>query len=357
MLTTLVAFTIVLGILIFFHELGHFLLAKANGVGVLKFSLGFGPALIKKRLGETEYRIAAIPLGGYVKMLGEDQGEDEGPSPIAPERSFNAKGLGAKASIVAAGPVFNFLLAIAIYILIAWIGIPSFVAVVGQVQDGSPAQAAGILPGDRICAIAGDKVAVWDDIAVLLQRCPAGKPVEIEIARKGTSLTLPVSPVLTPDKDLFGEEIQRVMIGIIRTDATITHRLGLVQGYGFRQSLWIVKLTGVGFWKIINGSLDIKKSLGGPIMIADVSGQTFKAGWLPFFSLIAFISINLGLINLLPIPVLDGGYLLFFLIEAITGRPVEGRPREIAQQIGLFLLVLLMLLAFYNDIARLITGG
>ncbi|HDP25807.1 MAG TPA: RIP metalloprotease RseP [Deltaproteobacteria bacterium] len=359
-MTTLFAFIIALGILIFFHELGHFILAKINGVGVLKFSLGFGPALLKKRIGETEYRLSLVPLGGYVKMLGEDSSnkDQEELSHIDPSRAFSHKALKVKALIVSAGPVFNFLLAVVIYMVIAWIGIPTFSSVVGSVQDDSPADRAGLLAGDRIVTIAGNPVEIWEDISILLMQSTAGESVEMLIARGENTFIIHVSPKLIQDTNLFGEVIERPMIGITRSEEIITKNFGLIGGigYGFMQTYRIVELTGIAFWKIITGSLDVRKSLGGPILIAQVSGETFRAGMLPFFSMIAFISINLAIINLLPIPILDGGHLVLFMIEGITGRPVEGKPREIAQQIGLFLLILLMLFAFYNDILRLVTG-
>jgi regulator of sigma E protease len=357
-MTTIFAFVIVLGILIFFHELGHFLLAKFNGVGVLKFSLGFGPAIIKKRIGETEYRISAIPLGGYVKMLGEDASGEEEITHIDLERAFSNKGLRARAAIVAAGPTFNLLLAIVIYTIIAWWGIPTFAPVVGGLLDDSPAYSAGLMAGDTIVSIDGNPVEVWDDISLLLKDITPEKMVEMTIAREGKLFTIHVAPTMIQDTNIFGEEIERPMIGITRGEEIIAKRLGFISGigYGVTKTYQVIELTGIAFWKIINGSLDIKKSLGGPILIAQVSGETFRAGMLPFFFMIAFVSINLGIINLLPIPVLDGGYLLFFLIEGITGKPIEGRPREIAQQIGLFLLIALMLFAFYNDLVRVFTG-
>ncbi|HPS93571.1 MAG TPA: RIP metalloprotease RseP [Deltaproteobacteria bacterium] len=355
---TILAFVILLGILIFFHELGHFIVAKTSGVGVLKFSLGFGPAILKKRIGETEYQIAALPLGGYVKMLGEDADDRDQVTHIDPQRAFNRKPLPVKAAIVFAGPLFNFLLAVLIYILIAWTGVPTFLPMVGAVQKASPADKAGLISGDRIVTIAGTPVESWDDVSLNLQGLGAGKTVAIEISRDSRVFLLHVTPVLTKDKNLFGEQITRPMIGISRGDKTFMKRHGPLEGisYGFVQCYRIVELTGISLWKTVNGTVDIKKSLGGPIFIAQVSGQSLKAGLLPFLSLIAFISINLAIINLFPIPVLDGGYLLLFLIEGITGKPVEGRPREIAQQIGLFILILLMLFAFYNDIARLLKG-
>lgn len=355
-MTTIIAFIIVLGILIFFHELGHFLLAKANGVGVLKFSLGFGPALIKKRFGETEYRLAMLPLGGYVKMLGEDQ-EDNGDviTHIDPAKSFAAKSLPVKAAIVAAGPIFNLVLAVLIYIVIAWIGIPTLSAKIGDIQAKSPAYAAGLLKGDRIVTINGAPIKAWDEIPAQFEKSGA-RPVDLIIERYDRQFSVQVKPQMRTDKNIYGEPVAHPIIGISPSGETFITRRGPIEGigYGFSQTWWVIKVTGIAFGKIINGTINVKESLGGPILIAQVSGKTFKAGAMPFFALIAFISINLALINIMPIPILDGGYLLLFLIEGITGKPLKDRPREIAQQIGLFLLILLMLFAFYNDIMRII---
>ncbi|HPI94083.1 MAG TPA: RIP metalloprotease RseP [Deltaproteobacteria bacterium] len=355
---TILAFIIVLGVLIFFHELGHFIVAKASGVGVLKFSLGFGPALLRKRIGETQYQVAAFPLGGYVKMLGEDPDDKDQLTHIDPKRSFSHKPLPIKAAIVFAGPFFNFILAVVVYTVIAWVGVPYLLPVVGEVQKASPADKAGMLAGDMIRTIGKKPVQGWDDVAAVLQETGAAKGVEIEVLREGKVFVLHVTPTMNKAKNLFGEEISRPMIGIAVGDVTAVKRYGPISGigYGFSQCYHIVELTGVAFAKMIKGSISVKESLGGPILIAQVSGQTFKAGLLPFVSLIAFISINLAIINLLPIPVLDGGHILLFLIEGVTGKPVEGKPREIAQQIGLFILIMLMLFAFYNDIVRIFKG-
>ncbi|HNY66812.1 MAG TPA: RIP metalloprotease RseP [Deltaproteobacteria bacterium] len=357
-MTTIIAFIIVLGILIFIHELGHFILAKLNGVGVLKFSLGFGPAIVKKRIGETEYMISAVPLGGYVKMLGEDTREED-VTAMDPMRSFARKSLKARASIVVAGPLFNLLLAIVIYMTIGWTGLPTVPPVIGTVLKDSPADQSGLKAGDRIVTIQNQPISEWDDIPLAMKDATAKQTYEIIIERNGTQFAVHVKPVMSKGTNIFGEEVSRGMIGISRPEQVIMKRLGFVGGveYGFTQTWEIIKLTGIGVWKMINGDIDVKKSLGGPILIAQVSGQTFRAGLLPFMSMIAFISINLFLINLLPIPVLDGGHLMLFAIEGATGRPLKDRPREIAQQIGLFLLIVLMLLALYNDITRLVTGG
>jgi regulator of sigma E protease len=358
MITTVVAFIILLGILIFFHELGHFLVAKASGVMVLKFSLGFGPALIKKKIGETEYMISAFPLGGYVKMLGEGKQNGEAALiPADPSRSFDAKPLKVKAAIVAAGPFFNLALAFFIYVLVSWIGIPTLSPVIGEVQEKTPAYDAGLMKGDKIVSINSSPVREWEDIPGIMSNNQTGK-LNIIIERAGTQFKVEVKPRIVSAKNIFGENINRPLIGISPSGETFITRYGPISGlgYGINQCWWVVKMTGIAFGKIIEGTVPVKESLGGPIMIAQVSGKSFKAGLLPFLGLIAFISINLAIINILPIPVLDGGYILIFLIEGIIRRPLKDRPKEIAQQIGLFLLILLMLFAFYNDIARIIAG-
>jgi regulator of sigma E protease len=358
MITTILAFIILLGILIFFHELGHFLVAKASGVMVLKFSLGFGPALLKKKIGETEYMISAFPLGGYVKMLGEGkQNGDEIIIPADPSRSFEAKPLRIKAAIVAAGPLFNLVLAFLIYVLVSWIGIPTLSPVIGEVKEKTPAYDAGLMKGDRIISINSKTIKAWDEIPLIMSENKTGK-LDIVILRSGTQFKIQVNPLITKAKNIFGESIDHPIIGITASGELFTTRYGPISGvqYGVTQCWWVIKMTGIAFSKIIKGTIPIKESLGGPIMIAQVSGKSFKAGLLPFIGLIAFISINLALINILPIPVLDGGYILIFLIEGIIRRPLNDKPKEIAQQIGLFLLIMLMLFAFYNDIARIFVG-
>jgi len=355
-MNTIFAFIIVLGILIFFHEFGHFIIAKLNKVGVLKFSLGFGPSIVKKRIGETEYALSVIPLGGYVKLLGENIEEDDELTHIDPKKSFAKKSLSSRAFIVAAGPIANLVLAFVIYTCLAWSGIPKLLPVVGEVQRSSPAYSAGISRGDTIVSINGKAIELWEDISPIIHHAyKQGKPLELTVKRGSRSLRITVVPQMKATRDIFGERITRPIIGISPMGRTKIQAYGPFEGiyWGITQSYNVLKITCIGFWKVLNGSIDIRKSLGGPIMIAQISGETFKEGWLPFLSMIAFISINLGLINLLPIPILDGGHLLLLCIEWITGKPVVGKPREIAQQIGIFILTLLTLLAFYNDIIRI----
>ena len=263
-MTTLFAFIIVLGILIFIHELGHFLFAKFNGVGVLKFSLGFGPSLVKKRVGETEYRISAIPLGGYVKMLGEGPAaEEEDLTPIDPEKSFAKKSLGARALIVAAGPVFNLLLAIVIYIIIGWTGIPTIPPVVGEVMEDTPAEAAGLMPGDRIVSIQGSLAQSWKT-----SRSSCRKARRARTSSSSSSGTAQISrsmrPVMIRTKPVR-EEIERPWIGISRSEEIVMKPLGF-----FRDRLRLFLRPGRSSSSPGSGmeddrrTLNIRDSLGGP---------------------------------------------------------------------------------------------
>ena len=225
MITTVVAFIILLGILIFFHELGHFLVAKASGVMVLKFSLGFGPALIKKKIGETEYMISAFPLGGYVKMLGEGkQNGEEMLMPVDPSRSFEAKPLKIKAAIVAAGPVFNLVLAFFIYVFVSWIGIPTLSPIIGEVQDKTPAYDAGLMKGDKIVSINSSPVKEWEDIPSIMLSNQTGK-LNIIIERTGTQFKVEVKPKIIKAKNIFGENINRPLIGISPSGETFYNTL------------------------------------------------------------------------------------------------------------------------------------
>jgi regulator of sigma E protease len=353
MSTNIISFAIVLGVLIFAHEFGHFLLAKILGVGVEKFSLGFGPRIVGKKVGMTEYRISAIPLGGYVKMVGEspDKELDESLIPL----SFSHKSLFKRSLIVLAGPVFNLLLSVAIFFVFFLIsGLPIMEPVVGEVQDGMPAQEAGIRPGDRVLSIGGEPVTRWEELAALIKGSSGGS-LEIEILRDPTTHLVKVVPRPVSSQNLFGERIEKYVIGITASGAVSVQRLNLFQAAsrGVLETWQIGKLTVLAIGKIVAGTLSAK-TLGGPIMIAQLAGQQAEAGIINLIFFIALLSVNLGIINLLPIPVLDGGHLLFFLIEAVSRRPINLKMREVAQQVGIFLLVLLMIFVFYNDIARIL---
>jgi regulator of sigma E protease len=351
MSTTIISFIVVLGVLIFVHELGHFLLAKMMGVGVEKFSLGFGPKIVGRTIGMTEYRISAIPLGGYVKMVGESPDAELDDSLLS--LSFSHKGLLKRSLIVLAGPTFNLLLAVLIFFAFFQIsGYPIVEPEVGEVQEGMPAQVAGIRAGDRVIAIDGTPVDRWDEMAELIKKSQ-GRPLRIQVLRKDETLSVTVAPKIVSTKNLFGEQVERYVVGITASGVSTIQRLNPIQalGHGFYQTWQIAKLTVVAVGKIISGTLSAE-TLGGPIMIAQMAGEQAKAGVVNFIFFMALLSVNLGIINLLPIPVLDGGHLLFFLIEAVIGKPVNIKMRERAQQVGIFVLILLMIFVIYNDIDK-----
>lgn len=346
---------ILLGILIFVHELGHFLVAKWSGVGVLKFSLGFGPRLIGKKIGETEYVLSAIPLGGYVKMLGES-GDEEELSPDDEKRSFQKQTLLKKIAIVAAGPLFNFLFAIIAFAVVYAVGVPVSTSRIGNVQEGSAAFEAGMQSGDVIIAINDREILRWSELANAVSES-SGDKLRISVDRENKFLDIYVTPELVKSKNIFGEEIDTYRIGVGISDETVMERQGPVGALysGIEQTWGWTKLTCLGIVKIIQGVVS-PKELGGPILIAQMAGSQVRKGFLPFIFLMAVLSVNLGVLNLLPVPVLDGGHLCFFLIEAVTGREVNIKWREIAQQVGFFLLILLMIFVFYNDIIRILNN-
>ncbi|MDM8554440.1 RIP metalloprotease RseP [Desulfococcaceae bacterium HSG7] len=444
-------FIIVLGVLIFVHELGHFIVARLCGVGVEKFSLGFGPRLIGRKIGRTDYRISAIPLGGYVKMVG-----DEPDSEIAPEDiaiAFDYKSVWKRILIVAAGPVSNFLLAVFIFWVLylvhgiehlkpvveqiqtettlitsndvegfqkgdiitaienepvkSWtdvvqrveaskgrtlaftvkrgnsgyvinvtpqleksqnlfgeeiqkygIGVSPFPAItptIGEVRKNTPAMRAGLQAGDRIITIDGTAVKSWKEMAKVISACN-GRKLELEVQRAEKRIATQITPELWPDTNNVGEKIKRYMIGITAVNVppqTFTERLNPLRAAveSIARTYEITELTVLSIVKIFQNKIS-SKTIGGPIMIAEMAGQRAKEGILSFVFFIALLSVNLGLINLFPIPVLDGGHLLFFTIESLKGSPLSMKAREISQQAGVCVLLALMVFIFYNDIMR-----
>jgi regulator of sigma E protease len=439
-------FLVVLGVLVAFHELGHFLAARWVGVKVLKFSLGFGPKLFGRTMGETEYLLSAIPLGGYVKLYGEDEAEATTPEDRA--RSFAHKGLWGKVLIVAAGPGFNFILAY--FIFAGWLatGAPLFVPtfqdltpdieamvpgspadtagiqigdrisrvnghdistrtelfdavaksngqaltlevkrgeqikivtvtpttapgsqtsaqepgyylgveetppLVTSVMQSSPAAKAGLQAGDHVISIEGQRIHTWSQMTGIVKESP-DRQLQVEVLREGRRVSLTVTPAV--EKAMVnGQSVEVGKIGISGPGRSImrssTPLLSLYDGLGATWG-W-TELTAIGLYKMVVGDIS-SKNIGGPLTIANISGEAAAQGASSVVFLIAILSINLGVLNLLPIPILDGGHLLFFLIEGILRKPLGERQREIAQQAGLVLLVGVMIFAFWNDLERI----
>ena len=441
-------FLIVLGVLVTFHEFGHFIVARWAGVRVLKFSLGFGPKLVSRQVGDTEYLVSAIPLGGYVKMFGEDSNEPVPPGDL--DHSFSHKSLLKRSLIVAAGPGFNFLLSYLIFT--GWlalghplpvptfeeiiptidaikpdspaavgglrvgdrivrvddneittqqdlytaisesagrslaievsrgaqfktfvitpevtrpetnepedppiytIGIEEVAPLVGSVLPDSPAEQAGLQSDDRIIEIEGEPVHTWSQMTQIVRSHP-NDPLPLRVLREGAVINLTVTPELFEhSEDGITEQIGKIgIMGPGRSVARASTPLdALWQGV---EATWgWSELTVVGIYKILTGEIS-SKNLGGPIMIASASGTAAEHGMTDVVFLVAILSINLGILNLLPIPILDGGHLFFFACEGILRRPLGERQREFAQQVGIVLLFSIMIFAFFNDIQRLL---
>jgi regulator of sigma E protease len=448
LLITLIAFIAALGLLIVVHELGHYLVARWCGVKVLRFSVGFGKPLLLRRVGpdQTEWVIAGFPLGGFVKMLDEREGEV---APHERHRAFNRQSVYRRFAIVLAGPVANFLLAIAVYWLLFMHGVPGlkpilgapppataaaqaqitagetilrvndqavstwqdvrwvlleravdrqvvtlevqnekgeiafrkldlsgldtgdldsdFLAkigltrlppppVVGEVTAGKPGERAGLKPGDRIVAVDGKPVATWDDLVAAVTP-KGGAPLTLQLRRGADELTVQVTPETVQQN---GESIGRIWV---TPDRAALERQIVEVSYGPFAALsqaavrtWEVSILSLRMLgKMIVGDVSLK-NLSGPITIADYAGQSAQMGWVAYVSFIALISISLGVLNLLPVPLLDGGHLMYYFVEIIKGRPVSERALEIGQRVGMVVLFTLMAFALFNDIHRLVGG-
>jgi regulator of sigma E protease len=426
----IVSFVILLGVLVFIHELGHFLAARLAGIGVKVFSLGFGPRLFGFSRGGTDYRVSALPLGGYVKMEGEPVGE----ALTGARTEFGSRSVLTRALVVATGPVMNLVLALALFPAIYLIGVPVSKTsmeppVIGFVAPETPASRSGFAEGDLITAIDGRHISTWEEAEIDIASSP-GRDLSIKILRGGAGHTL----ALVPMEDSYGigyagfapaiaplvgalsagdvaekaglktgDRIERIdglpvstwaamtrviraspdktlsltvlrdgvtlpitvtprrsesgtgMIGILPREETVIvqHPLGEAVRLGFKRFRDFTRLTFVTIGRLFTFQLSLK-AMGGPIQIAQASGAAAESGLATFIGLMAFMSLQLGLLNLLPIPVLDGGHLVFFVIEWIMRRPLSVEKREMAQQIGLILLVTLMVLVSINDVRRLV---
>ncbi len=372
MLTTLLAVIIVLGGLIFFHELGHFAVARALGMGVSTFSLGFGPKILTRKVGKTEYALSLVPLGGYVALVGESD-EADIPEGFTPAESFARRPAWQRLLVVAAGPAANILLAWLLCWALAfgW-GVPVLQPVVGAVTAESPAARAGLLPGDRILSIDGASMESWDAMSAAIAASD-GRPLRLEVLRPappeaasagahptrdaagaGHVISLELTAERATRTTIFGEEETAWLIGVRAGNSVSAEPQGFWRAAlaGADQTWNMVSLTWQSFVKLAQRVVPLDQ-VGGPIMIAQMVGEQAHQGLSGLLALTALISVNLGILNLLPVPVLDGGQIVFCLIEILFRRPVPPRAQEIATRAGLFLLIALMLLATFNDIWRI----
>ncbi len=361
----IIPFLFVLTIVVFFHELGHFLVARWAGVKVLTFSLGFGPELFgfNDRHG-TRWKVSAIPLGGYVKFFGDDS-EASTPSAdtlktmTADERkvSFHHKKVGPRAAIVAAGPIANFLLAIVIFAaLFTFFGKPSQTARVDSIQENSAAAAAGFKSGDIVTAINGDAIESFTEMQRIVST-KAGVPLVFTVKRGDEVVKLNGTPQLREIKDTFGNVHRVGILGITRATGpgdVVTKPVNPATAVwlGVKETWFVVDRTFSYIGGIFTGRENADQ-VGGPIRIAQISGQVATIGLSALIHLAAVLSVSIGLLNLFPVPLLDGGHLLFYAIEAVRGKPLSERSQELGFRVGLALVLMLMLFATYNDILHL----
>ncbi len=453
MLISIVAAVVIFALLILVHEAGHFVVAKRLGVRVLRFSIGYPPKIFGIRRGETEYAIGATPLGGYVRMLGDEVAEEPTPAIIEsyleevkldllaaarasgwakkganPEdtitamaerlgsagdpptaeqmailnrelkaeeafllrevrkygsaertiktlsqtrpsavveffkaRAFPNQRLAKRITIVLAGPAANLLFAPFLLTIVFMFGVPTLLPILGKVQQGLPAQAAGLRVGDRILSINGQPLEDWQQLSATVKDSNgASLRIELERHEGGTlkRIAVVIKPARRQEKTIYGNEAATWVIGVMPRGDQGIHRLGPLQATrdGFIETARMTKTLLVGIAKIVEGATPVREALGGPIMIAQMAGHMAHQGLADLALFTVMLSIELGIINLLPVPLLDGGHLLFFVCEAARGKPLKLRHREIAMEVGLFLLVILMFFVILNDVSRIIQG-
>ena len=361
-LSVLLPFLFVLTVVVFVHELGHFLVARWCGVKVQAFSIGFGREIwgFNDRYG-TRWRLAWIPLGGYVKFVDDENGASV-PSRDALQRmsaderqgAFQSKSLGQRAAIVAAGPIANFLLAITIFAgIFAIVGVQITLAKIDEVIADGPAARAGFQPGDIIVAIDGRRIQSFQEMQRIVSTS-ADQALKFDVERGGLRLTLTATPDRREHEDRFGNKIRIGVIGIRRTTQAQDmefQRHGVLESIvlGVRETQFVISRT-LGYLKDVVLGREAADQLGGPIRIAEVSGQVASNGFIPLLNLTAILSVSIGLLTLFPIPLLDGGHLLFYLMEAIRRKPLSERTQEIGFRIGLSLVLMLMIYATFNDL-------
>lgn len=355
-----IPFLFILTIVVFFHELGHFLIARWCGVRVLVFSVGFGRELVgfTDRHG-TRWKLAAIPLGGYVKFFGDenaasvpDQSAIAGMDEAERRVSFPHKSVGQRAAIVAAGPIANFLLAIVLFAAVfALHGKPTAPALVDAVQPASAAEAAGFRDGDLVLSIDGRRIETFTDMQRVVMDS-AGRTLTVVVDRGGSQVTLTAVPKLVETKNALGFKHRQGVLGLRGKPGPLeTVGLGAAVRLGVEESWFIIERT-VSYIRGVFVGRESLDQLGGPIMIAQASRQVATAGFFPLLHFAGLISISIGFLNLFPIPLLDGGHLLFYGIEAVRGRPLSERAQEYGFRIGLAIVLMLMIFTTFQDLLR-----
>lgn len=331
MITALAAIFVFL-MVVLLHELGHFTVAKLVGIKVNEFAIGMGPKLLQTTKGETQYTLRALPVGGYVKMEGEEEGSDD-------PRSFGKASVFSRIAVISAGAIMNFILAIVILAIVAFnVGIPT--TTISETIEGSPAEKFGILAGDRILKINDSDISDWQDIINSINMYGMADELEIEVQREGIIQTVKVLPV---------EDNGRVVIGIM---PEYEHKAGSAIKAGFEDTWYFIKLMFNFLGMLFQGKVSTD-DLAGPIGVISEVGNAAKVGFMNLLYILGFISVNLGFFNLLPIPALDGSKIVFLLIELLRGKPIDPEKEGFIHLIGFVFLISLMLIVTYKDLIRI----
>lgn len=343
-------FILILSLLIIIHELGHFMAARIAGVRVEQFSLGFGPVILKRKKGDTEYKINLIPLGGYVKMAGDNRAEYQGKSD-----EYFAKPLGSRFAIIFCGPLLNYILGFLFFWLILFTGYPSLTSKVGGLIDGYGAKGAGLEVGDNIIEVDGRKVVLWDDLQEAIRKRKVSSSVELKVLRgqKEFNVNVPIKDKVLDDQ--LGQKKALGIIGVSPYDEIVETKHGFWEsGYlGLKKTVNLTAMTYTGLWRLATGRMSMKDSMTGPLGIFFITSKAAKLGLVALLHLLAVLSVSLAIFNLLPLPILDGGHIFLLGLEKIRKKALGVKAEEVINNIGLSLMIMLALLVTYNDIIRL----
>lgn len=347
-LLSLVYFLVVLSVLVMVHELGHFFTAKRLGVKVEKFSFGFGPRLFSIKKDETEYLISLIPLGGYVKMAGDEPGEAKNEP-----GEFLSKSIADRFKIIFAGPLLNYILAFFIFSGIFMFGSPTMTTEVGSLLKDYPAEKYGLKVGDKILAVNDKAVKYWEDMTAIIHKCTGG-PIKLTVESSGSVTEVSINPVVRQTKDIFGKEVKVALLGIAPSQKIDKVKYDFFTSFymGGKKLLQLTTLTYKAIWSMCIGQLSVKESMTGPIGIFIITGKAAELGLIYIFHLMAILSASLAIFNLLPFPVLDGGHIIFLALEKLRGKPLSLKTQEAITSTGVVLLILLTVFIFYNDMMK-----
>ncbi|MFH1413298.1 MAG: RIP metalloprotease RseP [Candidatus Omnitrophota bacterium] len=346
---SLLIFLLVLGILIIVHEFGHFIAAKKVGVKVEKFSLGFGPRILKKKKNHTEYSINAIPLGGYVKLAGDNLEEYKGKSD-----EYFSKSPGQRFQIVFFGPMLNYIMGFLVLWFIFFIGYPTFTTKIGDLDDNYGAKEAGLEVGDKILAVDGKEVKYWEELQGIIRSKDIGETVKLIVLRDKQEFDVDVPIRPKEAEDLLGRKLSVGILGIMNADEFLPVRYGFFESCALAANkTWVfTEITYRGLWRMITGKLSFKDSVAGPLRIFKITSDAASMGIIALMHLIAILNISLAIFNLLPIPVLDGGHILFLGIEKLRGRALSVKAERIITKIGMTAILSLIIFVTYNDFVK-----